>query len=74
MIGTLGPQAQLSVITFVRALMERNVMPTERRAKLLYNGGRVPNVKYDEVNANGCQPDRLSASVDTDGVHLQLRD
>lgn len=25
-----------------------------------------------EVNANGCQPDRLPTSVGTDGVHLQL--
>ena len=26
-----------------------------------------------EVNGSGGQPDRLSASVGTDGVHLQLR-
>jgi len=30
-------------------------------------------VGHVEVNANGCQPDRLPASVEADGVHLQLR-
>ena len=30
-------------------------------------------VGHVEVNANGCQPDRLPASVGADGVHLQLR-
>ena len=30
-------------------------------------------VGHVEVNADGCQPDRLPGSVEADGVHLQLR-
>jgi hypothetical protein len=30
-------------------------------------------VGHAEVNTNGCQPDRLPASVEADGVHVQLR-